>query len=120
MAIEAPSQVMLSSIFSYVSYQQYKVFGSKAWKRLARDGILLMCSAILCKMTCGMIIVSNAFGDVSELFVILDWVISATILVHHCNTTRQTSTVEYQPKTMYILHLSQIATANSLNENQNH
>ncbi|KAI8050942.1 hypothetical protein BDF22DRAFT_114314 [Syncephalis plumigaleata] len=50
MAVEAPSCVMFSLIFSYVAYKQYKLFGSDVWKRLARDGILLMCTAILCKL----------------------------------------------------------------------
>ncbi|KAI8050938.1 hypothetical protein BDF22DRAFT_694085 [Syncephalis plumigaleata] len=71
--VEAPSYIMFSSIFSYVAYKQYKLFGSDVWRRLARDGILVMCSAILCKLVCGTIVIFNLFDAFSEMFVIIDW-----------------------------------------------
>ncbi|KAI9597807.1 hypothetical protein BDF19DRAFT_420684 [Syncephalis fuscata] len=111
MGIEAPSQLMFTTIFAYVAHQQYRMFGSDAWRRLAREGIQVMCLAMLCKLVCGAIIIFDAFGDLSEIFVLVDWVTSSTILIRHCNGTRR-ATLSSCPKTTHTPNIPQTETAN--------
>jgi hypothetical protein len=40
--------------FLYVAYKQYHLFGSGAWRRLARDGVQTMCLVIVCNVACGL------------------------------------------------------------------
>ncbi|KAI9596858.1 hypothetical protein BDF19DRAFT_324501 [Syncephalis fuscata] len=68
-----PVNVFFSAIFSYVTYTQYKTFGSDAWRRLAEDGIQTMCLVLLCNVICGCFIAFRAFGSGSDIFFIIDW-----------------------------------------------
>ncbi|KAI8050922.1 hypothetical protein BDF22DRAFT_745115 [Syncephalis plumigaleata] len=108
--VEAPSQIMFSMVFSYTAYKQYKIFGTDVWRQLARDGILIMCLVILCKMTCGFIVLFDIFGPSSEMFVVVDWLVSSTVLVRHCNTMRQNSTGSADEKITNTIYISNIAT----------
>jgi hypothetical protein len=59
----APVNVLFSAIFSYVAYQQYQLFGSDAWKRLAKDGIQTMCLVIACNVFCGLALILEIGGN---------------------------------------------------------
>ncbi|KAI8050937.1 hypothetical protein BDF22DRAFT_694082 [Syncephalis plumigaleata] len=112
MGVEAPSYIMFSSIFSYVAYKQYKAFKTDVWKRLARDGILVMCLAILCKLVCGTIVVANLLGPASQMFVLVDWFILSTILLLHCYDMRNSTHIPDAPKSECTAH---IATNHDIN-----
>jgi hypothetical protein len=68
-----PLNILTSAVFSYVAYQQYKLFGSDAWKRLAKDGTQTTCLVIVCNVTCGWILIFEIGGDFSEMSFIADW-----------------------------------------------
>jgi hypothetical protein len=81
--IEAPTVVLFSVVFLKVVYQQYRMFGSEAWVRLARNGIQTMCLIIFCNFICMLLAAINLFGAFSQTFIILDWVIASILLVSH-------------------------------------
>jgi hypothetical protein len=68
-----PVNLFFSAIFSHVTYQQYRTFGSDAWMYLARDGIQTMCFAILCNILCGLIILFQVGGNYAIMFYVADW-----------------------------------------------
>ncbi|KAI8050511.1 hypothetical protein BDF22DRAFT_695335 [Syncephalis plumigaleata] len=80
-----PTNVFFSAIFCYVAYTQYRIYGSDAWKRLADDGIQTMCMVILCNIVCGLFIIFRVLGDFSEIFFMIDWLLTTSILVNHCS-----------------------------------
>ncbi|KAI9596831.1 hypothetical protein BDF19DRAFT_421337 [Syncephalis fuscata] len=86
-----PLNAFFSGIFSYVAYKQYQKYGSKAWKRMARDGIQTMSIVILCNIICGLIIMFRLGGNISEMFFLTDWVITTSVLVDHCCNMRKTA-----------------------------
>jgi hypothetical protein len=69
----APVNVLFSSVFSYVAYKQYRLFGSDAWRRLARDGIQTMFLVVACNVICGLILIFEVGGDLSETAFMTDW-----------------------------------------------
>ncbi|KAI9596856.1 hypothetical protein BDF19DRAFT_437017 [Syncephalis fuscata] len=99
-----PVNMLLSGIFSYIAYRQYRLFGSTAWKKLAEDGIQTMCVVILCNILCGIVIVFKLFGNFSELFFMIDWVVTSTILANHCDfvcrTVKSLSTASGESKSV--------------------
>ncbi|KAI9595452.1 hypothetical protein BDF19DRAFT_71700 [Syncephalis fuscata] len=50
--VTIPVNILFSGIFSYIAYQQYKTFGSEAWRRLTRNGIQIMCLVVFCNIIC--------------------------------------------------------------------
>jgi hypothetical protein len=68
-----PINVLFSSIFSYVAYKQYQLYGTDAWRRLARDGIQTMCSVIACNVICRLILLFEIGGNFSEQSFVADW-----------------------------------------------
>ncbi|RKP26610.1 hypothetical protein SYNPS1DRAFT_21661 [Syncephalis pseudoplumigaleata] len=109
-----PISLFFSAIFSYVAYRQYSMFGSDAWKRLARDGIQTMCLAVLCNIVCGIIIVFQIGGNYAIMFYVADWLLTSTILLNHCQNMRKASRLSNRPKTQNIINLSQIPTSKSI------
>ncbi|KAI9593034.1 hypothetical protein BDF19DRAFT_449260 [Syncephalis fuscata] len=105
-----PINLLFSSIFSYVAYKQYKLFGSEAWKRLAQEGIQTMASVVTCNILCGMFIFLEIGESFSEFFFLIDWLVSTTILVRHCSNMRKIGRLSHRPRTENIMHLSQIQT----------
>ena len=67
-----PINVLFSAIFCYVAYAQYRRSTLEAWRRLARDGIQVMCLVILCNIVCNALTVSQRFGEFSEMFFVFD------------------------------------------------
>src|SRR5689334_4383769 len=68
-----PLNIIFSTIFCHVAFQQYRQHGKDAWKRLARDGVQAMCSAALCNIICCVVAVLQAFGPNSDLLLVADW-----------------------------------------------
>ncbi|RKP26748.1 hypothetical protein SYNPS1DRAFT_27574 [Syncephalis pseudoplumigaleata] len=68
-----PVNLFFSAIFSYVAYSQYRLYGSEAWRRLAKDGIQTMCMVVLCNIVCSVFIASRVFGASTQLFFVVDW-----------------------------------------------
>ncbi|KAI8050433.1 hypothetical protein BDF22DRAFT_694952 [Syncephalis plumigaleata] len=111
----APLNILFSMIFCRVAYRQYRLFGSDAWKRLARDGIQTLCIAALSNTACCLLIVTHFGRTNTDFFLVTDWAIVTTVLIHHCRDMRKMNSSSHRPKTNYVLHLSQIATAASAN-----
>jgi hypothetical protein len=68
-----PNNLFFSGMFSYVAYNQYKMYGTEAWRRLAKDGIRTMCLVVICNLICGIIVSTHTFGDTTQIFFIIDW-----------------------------------------------
>jgi hypothetical protein len=83
-ALEAPINTVFSIAFIIVVYRQYRLRGKKAWKHLTRTGIRTFVSIILCNFICMLAAAMDILGIVSELFFVLDWVITSSLLIHHC------------------------------------
>jgi hypothetical protein len=76
-SVIVPLNVLFSIGFSYIAFQQYRLFGSDAWKRLARDGIQTMCLAIFCNITCCILMLKHLSGPLSDVFYAVDWFVYA-------------------------------------------
>ncbi|KAI9592258.1 hypothetical protein BDF19DRAFT_452343 [Syncephalis fuscata] len=113
LVISIPLNVFFSVIFSRVAFQQYSVYGSDAWKRLARDGIQAMCLAVFCNLFFCALLMFQIGKSRSDNCFVLDLVIVTTILVNHCQNMRKVSRISNRPKTSYIPGYSQIDTENS-------
>ncbi|KAI9597514.1 hypothetical protein BDF19DRAFT_435309 [Syncephalis fuscata] len=112
--INGPINIFFSAIFCKAALQQYRTFGSIAWKRLAQEGIQTLCLAILCNIICCIFVISHLNTANSDVFFAVDWMIVTTILVNHCQRMRSSTSLAHRPMTHHMLHLSQIATAKSI------
>jgi hypothetical protein len=68
-----PFNAFCFAIFIYVAYLQYRKFGNDSWKRLAKDSIYTMLVALICEITCDIIILFEIFGIASQLFFFINW-----------------------------------------------
>jgi hypothetical protein len=68
-----PVNLFFSAIFIIVAYRQYTSYGSDAWKRLAKDGIQIMCLVVFCNIVCGIITISRLLGSYSDFCFAIDW-----------------------------------------------
>ncbi|KAI9595193.1 hypothetical protein BDF19DRAFT_78917 [Syncephalis fuscata] len=114
-AVNVPINVLFSFIFCHVALKQYRLFGSEAWKKLARDGIQVMLLATSCNIVCSISIVLFKNQVNADVFFIIDCVVVITILINHCQSFGKSTKLTYRPKTDHILNLSQIATMKSMN-----
>ncbi|KAI9592259.1 hypothetical protein BDF19DRAFT_452344 [Syncephalis fuscata] len=112
-SITIPLNVIFSIIFCRIAFQQYRTYGSDAWKRLARDGIQAMCLAVFCNIFCYFCIEFQVGGVNADLLFPGDWVIVSTILTHHCQNIRRVTNLSHRPKTSYIPGQSQFHIASS-------
>jgi hypothetical protein len=71
--LNAPLATVFSGIFARVAYKQYRVYGSDAWRRLARDGIQTMCLALLCSILCAIGAIMRIGEQFSTYFYFFDW-----------------------------------------------
>ncbi|RKP05294.1 hypothetical protein THASP1DRAFT_26183 [Thamnocephalis sphaerospora] len=111
LGLDAPINIFFSIAFLLVVYRQYRQFGSAAWARLMRDGIQTMCLVVFSNVVCMAIAAFEPLGSFSEMFVIIDWVVTSLLLVDHC-TKLHATTLSNTPQTGYILKgFSQIQTA---------
>ncbi|KAI9591438.1 hypothetical protein BDF19DRAFT_271431 [Syncephalis fuscata] len=113
-SVNAPINVVFSAIFCRVALKQYRLFGSEAWKKLARDGIQTMFLATLCNIVCSIfIILFKSIVNADTLFFV-DYVVVTTILINHCRDFGKSAKYNHRPKTDHMLNLSQIATAKTM------
>ncbi|KAI9596834.1 hypothetical protein BDF19DRAFT_436956 [Syncephalis fuscata] len=104
--LTAPINAFFSAIFAHVAYKQYRTFGSDAWKRLTRDGIRTMCLVVLCNIFCATGIIIKLGGMFSEMFLLVDWLFTSTILVNHCYSMRKAIALSNRPKTENMLRIT--------------
>ncbi|RKP27534.1 hypothetical protein SYNPS1DRAFT_26815 [Syncephalis pseudoplumigaleata] len=79
--IDLPPNMVFSAAFSIVIYRQYKRFGDRCWKRLAREGMVTMVFVVMSNFTCMVCNVLNVFGEATDVLFIVDWWITTTLLV---------------------------------------
>ncbi|KAI9592427.1 hypothetical protein BDF19DRAFT_468063 [Syncephalis fuscata] len=109
LAIVAPSNLFFSLIFCRVAYRQYRMFGSKAWRRLAREGVQTMLLVMVCNIFCGLMVAFDMFGAFSEMAFPTDWLITSAILVQHCQNMRRTKQQAYDSGTSRTFQLSAVS-----------
>ncbi|KAI9596913.1 hypothetical protein BDF19DRAFT_437188 [Syncephalis fuscata] len=79
--INVPINILFSYIFCHIALKQYRLFGSDAWKKLARDGIQAMTLATLCNTLFSIFSImpiSKAYSD--DFFIIAWWVMIGNCL----------------------------------------
>jgi hypothetical protein len=92
LALDAPINVILMVIVTMVIYQQYQKYGTKAWKRIVDCGIRTIGLICICDIFCMAMAGFKIFGVVSHTFFIVNWILTSTLLVHHClSISRATS-----------------------------
>jgi hypothetical protein len=65
--------LLFSAIFCWVTYKQYRQFGSDAWRKLAHDGIQTMCMVTVCNIISYCIILVDTGGSFADILFPLDW-----------------------------------------------
>ncbi|KAI9596804.1 WD40-repeat-containing domain protein [Syncephalis fuscata] len=114
LGVAAPINAFFSAVFSYIAYRQYRLYGSDAWKRLARDGIQTMCLVVLCNVVCGICIIFKVGGNFSEMFFLADWSLNSTILVQHCSSMRRVKSLSNSKKSAETPKTSQSRKSNTI------
>jgi hypothetical protein len=71
--IDLPPNLVFTGAFLMVIYQQYKRFGDRCWKRLARNGVVTMLLVALSNLICMLCNVFNVLGEMSDVLFIVDW-----------------------------------------------
>ncbi|KAI8049210.1 hypothetical protein BDF22DRAFT_699967 [Syncephalis plumigaleata] len=79
--IDAPPNLVFSVAFSLVIYRQYKRYGDRCWRRLAKEGISTMLLVILSNLICMLCNIFSVFGEATDVLFIVDWWITSTLLV---------------------------------------
>ncbi|KAI9594903.1 hypothetical protein BDF19DRAFT_442756 [Syncephalis fuscata] len=79
--IDAPPNLVFSAAFSLVIYRQYKKFGDRCWKQLAKEGISTMLLVILSNVICMICNIFSVFGESTDILFIVDWWVTSTLLV---------------------------------------
>jgi hypothetical protein len=85
-ATGTPINVIFSVIFIRVVYQQYKRLGSKAWARLAREGIQTMCMVVAVNIFCMLGIFFGIMGPFSTHLAVVDCIATSVLLIRHCSS----------------------------------
>ncbi|RKP08410.1 hypothetical protein THASP1DRAFT_29789 [Thamnocephalis sphaerospora] len=84
LGMEAPINILFSGAFIMVVYRQYRRYGSAAWARLVRNGTQTICAIVITNFICMFCVAFEALGTHSEMFILLDWVVTSALLVRHC------------------------------------
>ncbi|KAI9592730.1 hypothetical protein BDF19DRAFT_202821 [Syncephalis fuscata] len=71
--IDIPGNVIFSSAFLHVAYQQYCRSGTKTWQTIAYDGTFTMTLVILSHLFCVFGHVFSLLGDANLLLYAIDW-----------------------------------------------
>ncbi|RKP06940.1 hypothetical protein THASP1DRAFT_24823 [Thamnocephalis sphaerospora] len=100
-ATDAPINAASSVAFLIVVYRQYRQYGSGAWARLVRNGIQTMCLIVLSNLLCMLCAALEVLGLFSEMFIIMDWILTSLLLVHHCGNLRATASLSNKPRVYY-------------------
>ncbi|RKP07608.1 hypothetical protein THASP1DRAFT_24269 [Thamnocephalis sphaerospora] len=112
LAMDMPINLVFSIAFLMVVYQQYRQFGSAAWKQLVHNGIQTMCLIVFSNIICMFCVAFEVIGIFSEFFFIFDWTITSVLLVHHCTTLRLSKADAHKPHTQNVVReLANIKTA---------
>ncbi|RKP06593.1 hypothetical protein THASP1DRAFT_25117 [Thamnocephalis sphaerospora] len=96
--LDAPINAVFSLAFLSVVYNQYRQFGSGAWARLVRNGIQTMCFIVLSNFFCMLFAALEVLGLFSEMFFVVDWILTSLLLVHHCGNLRSTASGSNNPR----------------------
>ncbi|KAI9592434.1 hypothetical protein BDF19DRAFT_215109 [Syncephalis fuscata] len=115
---KTPIDTFLSAVFIRVVYKQYKIFGSEVWNRLARDGIQAVVLVVTCNVFCAVILLTQPFGAYTDMFYFIDWLTTTTLLVNNCRDMREALLTHNKPKTKFMAHISDIATAKTARPNE--
>ncbi|KAI8052859.1 hypothetical protein BDF22DRAFT_490429 [Syncephalis plumigaleata] len=80
LAVDLPSNIVFSIVFSIVVYRQYRKHPDECWKELGRNGILTMLMVVVSNFICFFLGVANTFAESSSLVYMVDWVVTMTLL----------------------------------------
>ncbi|RKP05183.1 hypothetical protein THASP1DRAFT_32978 [Thamnocephalis sphaerospora] len=88
--LDASVNMVFSSIFLSVILQQYRQFGTRAWGRLSRDGILIMLGIILSNTLAALGASLHLLGPLSQWLYLVDWAVTSILLIHQLAYMRAT------------------------------
>ncbi|RKP06932.1 hypothetical protein THASP1DRAFT_31255 [Thamnocephalis sphaerospora] len=99
--IDMPINLVLSVAFLVVVIRQHRVFGSDTWAYLSRDGMIYMFCVILSNFACALIAAAKLANDFSDMFFLVDWVITSTLLIRQHEGVRVALQQSTRPKTNF-------------------
>ncbi|RKP23597.1 hypothetical protein SYNPS1DRAFT_30646 [Syncephalis pseudoplumigaleata] len=73
LVIIMPPNALLSTVFCYTAFKQYRLYGHDAWRRLARNGMRTMCLAVSCNMLSAILVVFQIGKQYSDTFIAVEW-----------------------------------------------
>ncbi|KAI8053309.1 hypothetical protein BDF22DRAFT_469738 [Syncephalis plumigaleata] len=98
LGLDSVVNAFFSAAFLKVVQQQYRDYGAKCWRILARDGIGVMCSVIASNVISALIAALNFLGDLSDFVWVTNWIITSTLLAQHVFITHCRLAEFTQPK----------------------
>jgi hypothetical protein len=104
LAVDLPINLVLSLIFIAAIHRQYRQFGSEAWRKLIHDGTRSMCAVLISNIVCMFGIAFSLAGPQSDVFFVIDWVVTSCLLVRYISRRRSTSYESNRPKTRQALN----------------
>ncbi|RKP06918.1 hypothetical protein THASP1DRAFT_21994 [Thamnocephalis sphaerospora] len=90
-AMDMPINILFSVAFISVVYRQYRQFGTAAWARLVRNGIRTMCLIVISNFVCMICAAFEVLSLLSQMFMLIDWIITSLLMIHHCENMRVSS-----------------------------
>ncbi|KAI9599461.1 hypothetical protein BDF19DRAFT_428784 [Syncephalis fuscata] len=81
-ALDIVLNIIFSTIFLRVVVGQYRVFGSKCWKRLSADGLLYLICVAISNLLTGVFTSIELLGPLREMVFIVDWVLTSCLIVY--------------------------------------
>ncbi|RKP04453.1 hypothetical protein THASP1DRAFT_33776 [Thamnocephalis sphaerospora] len=80
--------LLFSAVFLYAVYRQYRLIGNRCWQKLGEGGAVFLFAVVLSNLVCTIITATSAFGPLSEMFFLIDWVATSTLLIHQHESIR--------------------------------
>ncbi|RKP09662.1 hypothetical protein THASP1DRAFT_28546 [Thamnocephalis sphaerospora] len=86
--LDVAINLLFSAVFLYAVYSQYTRLGRKCWRKLGEGGVVFLFAVVLSNLVCALITATGLFGPLSEMFFLIDWVVTSTLLVRQHESIR--------------------------------
>ncbi|RKP05354.1 hypothetical protein THASP1DRAFT_32806 [Thamnocephalis sphaerospora] len=81
LGLDLPINLLFSVAFLHVVVSNYSRYGSDAWRRLSREGIMYMLYAAIINIVTAAIVATRLLGKYSQYIYLLDWYLSSYLIL---------------------------------------
>ncbi|KAI9590978.1 hypothetical protein BDF19DRAFT_469250 [Syncephalis fuscata] len=81
-SVDVAINFIFSAVFLQVVIEQYRVLGNRCWAKLKSDNLMYIFWVIISNLVCGVITTFKLAGDSSDMFFLVDWALTSTLLIY--------------------------------------